>query len=460
MVITAVNAAAQQEDVEIGMTVADARIMIPSLAVMNDKDGLEERLLKNFAEWFIRYSPVVAVDLPDGLILDITGCAHLWKGEEKYLDNITKRLNTIGYSIHLAIADSIGTAWAIARDGNNKTIISPGEQGKALLSLSPETLRIDPVIAERLHKLGLKTIGHLINISHTVLRRRFGPHLILRLEQALGKVDEMIQPVTPAIPYEERLPSLEPIISAKGIETALKHLLQSICTRLQKESKGLRSATLLCYRIDGKIEKIEIGTNRPSHNQNHLFKLFELKIENIETGLGIELFILKANKVESAVSEQEKLWTGNSGLDNNALAELLDRIAGKFGTKHIQRYLPAEHHWPERSYALAESINQTSTSSWNIDRPRPLQLLAIPELIEVTAPIPDYPPMLFRYKKRLHKIVKADGPERIEQEWWLQSSKHRDYYCVEDDHGNRYWLFRLGHYDDDSYQWFIHGFFP
>ncbi len=192
----------------------------------------------------------------------------------------------------------------------------------------------------------------------------------------------------------------------------------------------------------------------------HLFKLFEIKIETIEPALGIELFILEAPQVEDMVILQDQLWQDKAGLADIKLAELLDRIEGKIGPGHIQRFLPAEHYWPERSFVLASSINETIQSSWKVYRPRPLQLLSKPELIEVTAPIPDYPPMLFRYKGQLHKISKADGPERIEQEWWLQQGQHRDYYSVEDEQGRRYWMFRLGHYDAaKTYQWFMHGFF-
>ena len=219
-------------------------------------------------------------------------------------------------------------------------------------------------------------------------------------------------------------------------------------------------ALFKCYRVDGKIEKIEIGTNRPSCNSKHLFKLFENKISSIEPALGIELFTLEASKVEDASPVQEKLWENNSGLDDIGLSELLDRLAGKIGGNNIHRYVPDEHYWPERSFKLASDLHEKLQTTWKADRPRPLQLLSKPEPIEVTAPIPDYPPMLFRYKGKLHKIIKADGPERIEQEWWLQDGQHRDYYCVEDEDGNRYWLFRSGHYDaDKTYQWFIHGFF-
>jgi len=217
---------------------------------------------------------------------------------------------------------------------------------------------------------------------------------------------------------------------------------------------------LKCYRADGKIEQIGIGTNRPSNNMHHIFKLFEFKLSSIEPALGIELFILEAPKVEELSPVQETMWENTGDLDDIALTELLDRIAGKMGANHIHRYVPDEHYWPERSFKPAADINEKKTTTWKVDRPRPLQLLPKPAPIEVTAPIPDYPPMLFRYKGLLHKIIKADGPERIEQEWWLQEGQHRDYYTVEDEEGHRYWIFRSGHYDAaKSYQWFMHGFF-
>ena len=190
----------------------------------------------------------------------------------------------------------------------------------------------------------------------------------------------------------------------------------------------------------------------------HLFKLFEIKLSTIEPALGIELFVLEAPKVEDHFPLQEKLWEGSGGLEDERLSELLDRLSSKTGVQ-ATRYLPDEHYWPERSLKPASSLIEKLTTEWRKDKLRPLQLLAIPERIEVTAPIPDYPPMLFQHKGKLHRIIKADGPERIEQEWWLQQGQHRDYYRVEDESGNRYWLFRLGHYDDKKFQWFIHGFF-
>lgn len=460
MVVTAANIIAQSQGVDIGMAVADARAIIPSLQVLDDKPELSTKLLRALAEWFIRYTPLVSVDPPTGLILDTTGCAHLWGGEKPYLAEIITRLKRSGYTVRTGMADTIGTAWAIAYYGADASIIEHGQQTTALLSLPPASLRLETETAERLEKLGLRKVSQFISMPQSALRRRFGQSLLKRLDQALGHEEEPMIPVLAPEPFQERLPCLDPIITANGIAIALERLLDALCHRLKQEGKGLRAALLKCYRVDGKIEQVSIGTNRASNNTRHIFKLFEFKLPGIEPALGIELFILEAPKVEDVSAAQETLWESTGGLNNVGLAELLDRVVGKMGTGHIHRYLPAEHYWPERSFQPATDLLEQPLSAWKAGRPRPLQLLPTPECIEVTAPIPDYPPMMFRHKGILHKITRADGPERIEPEWWIQEGQHRDYYCVEDEEGCRYWLFRSGHYDaEKSYQWFIHGFF-
>ena len=441
------------------MVLADARAIIPGLNELDDKADLIPKLLNRLAEWCIRFTPIVAVDPPDGLLLDATGCSHLWGGDGPYVAEIVKKLNGRGYDVRAAIADTIGAAWAVARFGKGSSVIVSRQHIEALLPLPPEALRLETETVERLHKLGIHQVCQFINMPRSSLRRRFGQHFIMRLDMALGREIEMIEPVQPPLPYQERLPCLEPIVSARGIEMALHQLLERLCLRLLKEEKGLRAATFKGYRVDGKVEKVDIGTNRPSHSVNHLFKLFELKLSGIEPALGIELFILESPKVEDHYPQQEKMWEGSSGLEDMRLSELIDRLTGKAGLQAIHRYVPDEHYWPERSYKPASSLQEKFTTAWRADKLRPLQLLQRPERIVVTAPIPDYPPMLFRYKGKLHKVIRADGPERIEQEWWLQQGQHRDYYRVEDEEGKRYWIFRLGHYDDETFQWFLHGFF-
>jgi len=458
MIVTAANALAEKQGIHNGMVLADARAIVPGLQVEDDQPELIAKLLKRIAEWCIRFTPFAAIDPPDGIILDVTGCSHLWGGDKLYLRDIVERLQGKGYHVRAAIADTIGAAWAVARYGEQNGIIPPGQQSEALLSLPSPALRLETVTIERLHKLGLRQIKDFIGMPRSALRRRFGNLIITRLNQALGVEEEFIEPVQPIEPYQERLPCLEPIASATGIEIALQKLLDALCGRLQQEQKGLRIAVFKCFRIDGKIEQIQIATNAPSYNTKHLFKLFEIKIPSIEPDLGIELFVLEAPKVEEHSPSQQQLWEAMWGLDNVQLSELIDRLTGKIGSNSIHRFLPDEHYWPERSIKITSSLQEQKTTAWRVNRPRPMQLLPTPEHIDVMAIVPDNPPIHFRYKGKLHKVTKADGPERIEQEWWIQDGQHRDYYAVEDEEGFRYWVFRLGHYNE-KYEWFMHGFF-
>lgn len=459
LMVKAASPAAQEQGIAAGMNLADAKAIVPDLEIFDHRPGRENALLKGIGEWCIRYTPWVALNGPDGLFLDTTGCSHLWGSEQGYLTEIITRLQSMGYHIRAAIADTLGTAWAIARFGESSFIIEPGKQTAALLPLLPAALRLEVPVLQRLQKLGLYRIGSFIHMPRTVLRRRFGEDLLLKLGQALGREPETILPLQVIPPYQERLPCMEPIRTAAGIQIAIRKLLEKLCRRLEKENKGLRSAVLASYRVDGRVLRTEIGTSAPSHHNEHLFKLFELKITGIEPGLGIELFVLEALKTEELSVIQKAIWLDGQGLYHREISELLDRVAAKVGNQAIHRYLPDEHFWPERSIKAAANLLEKPSASWHNSRPRPTQLLPVPERIEVSAPIPDYPPMLFIYKGKQHHIKKADGPERIEREWWLEKGEHRDYYYVEDEAGARYWLFRSGHYSAGQSSWFIHGFF-
>ncbi|MCW0484616.1 Y-family DNA polymerase [Gaoshiqia sediminis] len=458
MVVKASSQSLAKDGISPGMVVADVRAIFPSVDVFEYDRDAEERLLNDLAEWCLRYSPVVATDPPDGLILDISGCPHLWGGELSYLQSITARLCKGGYDVCTAIADTIGTAWAIAHYQKNEMIIDPGKQAEALLALPPAALRLDSSTLQRLKKLGFRQIGQFIGIPRLNLRRRFGEAMLIRLDQALGTAREFLKPIQPARVYQERLPCLEPIRTATGIEIALKRLLETLCERFFKEGKGMRTGIFKGYRIDGETVQISIGTNRASRNAAHLFKLFELKIPEIKPALGIELFTLEATLVEDVSETQEALW-GTTNLGQTAISELVDNIAGKIGIQAVHRYLPQEHYWPESSVQEVSSLEEQPETEWRTDRPRPIHLLPKPAPVEVMAVLPDHPPMHFRYKDEIIRIVRADGPERIEQEWWLQSGPPRDYYRVEDESGARYWLFRLGFYGNPKPQWFLHGYF-
>jgi protein ImuB len=460
MLITALTDEARKYGVVEGMTVADARIIAPDLQVFDGKPERNIKLLTGLAEWCLRYTPLVQLDPPDGLLLDVTGCTYLKGGEKACLQEIVSRLKTIGYTVRPGIADTIGTAWGVARCATSGLIVAEGAHRNALMPLPPSALRLPADLLIKLRNLGLLQISSFIYMPNSVLRRRFGKNMVLRLQQALGQEVEYLFPLKEPIPYTERLACLEPVKTRPSIEFALNDLLERLCKRLYGEGLGLRAAMLTWYRIDGKNGHITIGTNHPSNRVQHLFKLFFIKLDTVAPGMGIELFILDGLKTEPVSDKQSELWSAKGGAESEEVAELLDRVAGRIGTAPINRYLPGEHYWPERTPKPDADIIKTPESEWRTDKPRPMQILDQPEPIEAMALTPDYPPKLFIWKGVRHVIVGADGPERIEREWWLEPGEHRDYFIAEDEAGRRYWLFRSGHYNAENNQhWYLHGFF-
>jgi len=460
MVISSVSGEAAAMGISPGMPLADARAILPELEVVENQGFKAVKLLRHIGRWAIRYAPLVMMDGEDGLFIDISGCTHLWGGERAYFKAVILRLRELGYHARGAISDTMGVAWAVSRYGRVSPIVASGKELDALMGLPPMALRIDPVACQKLVKLGLVSIASFISMPRSVLRRRIGEASVSRIEQVLGQQQELFVPIQEPVVYSERLSSMEPIRTKKGIEIAIESLLAALCKKLASEGMGLRHAVLKCFRVDGKEISVAIGTSISSVHVPHLFKLFELKIDQIEPRLGIELFVMDALQVEELKLAQEAFWKREQAGEDQQVSELLDRISAKVGAGVVHRYLPLPHHWPERSVRVVADFSESPVMGWRTDRARPVQLLAVPEAIQVSAPIPDYPPMVFRYRGVLHQVKKADGPERIEREWWIEEGEHRDYYSVEDEHGKRYWLFRSGHYDAQRRSgWFIHGFF-
>jgi protein ImuB len=461
MLICAQNTHAEQHGVRPGITAADAKVIAPGLRLFEDKPGHNLKLLTHFAEWFLRYTPSVMIDAPDGLLLDVTGCTHLKGSEADYLKDMVARLREMGYTIRPGMADTIGCAWAVAHCAETGLIVPPGGQRNALAGLPPVCLRLSSDLLLKLNQLGFYAVGDFIHMPKSVLRRRFGNSIVLRLYQALGQEPEFLIPLAEPVPYSERYPMLEPIRTRGAIEIAVHALIDQLCKRLYGEGLGLRSAVLTYLRIDGKSGQLVIGTNHPSQRTDHIFKLFEQKLDQIEPALGIELFILDATKTETAIDKQSLLWSGKPDSKSELVAELLDNIAARVGASNIHRFLPDEHYLPERAAKNTPDLTAMPASDWPCDLPRPVQLLEPPEPIEAMALTPDYPPRQFIYRRERHIIANADGPERIECEWWDQPQPFRDYFNVEDEDGKRYWLYSTpdaaaGH----PANWFLHGYFP
>ncbi|WP_247887023.1 DNA polymerase Y family protein [Azospirillum sp. SYSU D00513] len=402
------------------------------------------------------------------MLLDVTGCAHLFGGEEALRADLIARLRRAGFAVRAAVADTPAAAWAAARFAPRAGIVPPGGQAEALAPLPVAALRLPEETVRGLEAVGLRRIRDLAPVPRATLARRFGAELARRLDQAFGALDEPLSPRLPVPPHEERLALAEPISTPDSIALAALHLIGGLCRRLAAEHRGLRRLELTVFRTDhgpdSVPQSVAIGTGRPVRDPAALMRLLGGKLERIAPGPGLELLVLAAPLVEPLAPAQAGL-TGaeEKGKD---LGALLDRLANRLGEDSLLRLVPRQSWLPERSVAgvppLDAGLGADSESAplWPDDRPRPVRLLVPPEPIEVVAPVPDDPPKLFRWRGATHRVGKADGPERLCAEWWRHGGELRDYYRVEDMEGRRFWVFRLGlHRPEAPAGWFLHGFF-
>jgi len=465
-VITAVSAAAAMEGIAPGMGVADARALDPTLLVEEADFIADAAALTKLATWCDRFSPWVTPCGADGILLDVTGCAHLFGDEAGLARQAVTRLARQGIEARAAIADTLGAAWALSRFGRSAALTVPrGDVRQALIDLPVAALRLEPEIVALLEWLGLQRIGELYPLPRAALAARCGDSVATRLDQALGLAAEPLSPRSPKPLLWSRRSCPEPIATAEAIAAALRELLQQLTRRLGEDGLGARRLSLAAYRIDGRIERIVIGTAFPSRDTRHLWRLFEEKLEQIDPGLGIEDMVLTAESVENLAAAQLGLDGDAARSNSTDLAALIDRLANRLGMRALARPVLRESHIPERAVRFIAPLAEPQTPArWNAAQLRPIRLLPRPEPIEATAPIPDDPPLLFRWRQRAHRVRYADGPERIAAEWWRQpgpsAPEARDYYRVEDEEGQRFWLYRAGLYCPDSApRWFLHGFF-
>ena len=490
-VLWAVNREAGAKGLRPGMRLADARALLAGLVTARADAAADRRGLERLALWCNRFTPWCAVDGDEdgdsgdgGLLLDITGCAHLFGGETALMDEIAARLAGLGIENRLGLADTPGAAWALARfgpaeNGRPETrIAAPGDTHAALSGLPVEALRLAAEDAHLLRRLGLVTIGAVNGLPRASLARRFasrerGSAVLARLDRALGRQAEPIVPMAPPPACLERLALPEPLIDRDGLDAVLARLMPGLTASLERDGLGVRRLALWCYRVDGGVVRRAVATARAIRDGDHLKRLFRETLETIDPGFGIDLAALHAERVEPLAPTQLSLTGDGRGRGNVDL--LVDRLLAKLGDGAVCRLEPVARHRPEKAErAVAPGRDPAPWLGAPPDAPaapqrpqRPFRLFDRPEPIDVMAEVPDGPPLLFTWRRVRRRVMRAAGPERIEPEWWAGAGGRdeavRDYYRVEDAEGRRYWLYRAGLYGNagagDSPRWYVHGLY-
>lgn len=509
--LTACNDEARARGLTPGERLADARAKVPDLASgVHEPEGDAASLLR-MARWAERWSPWVSMDPPDGLLLDVTGVAHLFGGEAMLVADMTGRFGKLNMTARPGLAGTAPAARAIARFGQlGSVIVGEGAERTALAQLPVEALDLDTDTIITLRRAGLKRIGQLYDMPRASLARRFRARdrhawLMQRLDQALGLARTPLSPLSPLVEFAVRHAVMEPLTSHDGITGLLAHLCKALSMKLTRAGEGATLLELALYRADGSRVIVQAGLSRASARADHLERLLAPRLEKVDLGFGVDAASLKAPETHNLEAVQNAL-TRDVG-DGIELAELADRIANREESGPLVRHVPVQSHQPERAeqmkgfgeagtgflhgphpsdreagFARARTgVEQSSTavsdiakgvkeriSDREIINQRPITLLDRPEQIQVIASVPDGPPVRFTWRHVARRVLKAAGPERIAPDWWRQSEgrgrarRTRDYYTVEDEAGRRYWIYREGLYEETDQpvpDWFLHGLF-
>jgi len=466
--LATVSAEAEALGLHPGQTLADARAIHPALVAAEEDPQADLQALAHLATWCERYTPLAAADAPEGVWLDITGCAHLWGGEDGLLTDLSTRLARNRLPCRIAIAGSTGAAWALTHAPMSpaRTIIPPNGERAALAALPVAVLRLEPRTVAGLRRLGLKTVADLGRLPRAELTARFGPRPVLRLDQSMGAAEEAIAWPRPPAPWTERIAFAEPIGTAEDLRRTIVLLAERLCMRLAAQDLGGQIFTARFFRSDGETPRITIATAQPVHDPAYVAKLLSEKLEKVDPGFGVDVVSLEAE--ETALQSATQTSLDSNGDTQRALSALVDHLTNRLGPEKLWRVAPYASHVPERAVQRASPLNAPPV--WDSDHipSRPIRLLRRPESIDVTALLPDDPPVHFHWRRSLHRVRAATGPERIAAEWWRraqpddmhQTDLVRDYYRVETTEGARFWIFRSGLRGYvRAPRWYLHGLF-
>lgn len=471
--LAALDEAAERLGLAPGMALADARAMHPGLEALLHDEADDARLLSGLADWCDRFTPLVAFDGDDGLFLDVTGCAHLFGGEKAMLDDALARLMHLGFAARGALAATAGAAHAAARFRCGD-VIEAGDEAALLSPLPLVALRLEKAVRAGLESVGLKTAGALIAAPRAPLARRFGADALIRLDRALGRLDEPLSPrrILPLVSAERRL--AEPISQSEDVERLVTMLAKSLAGELERRGEGARLVELTLYRLDGAVNRLVVGASRAVRDPDALRRLFRERLaalgDDFDAGFGYDMARLSVLEAAAFDARQERLDGEAGDAPREALALLADRIRARLGEQALLAPAFVDSALPERAARLApfdgsppDPPLRRDDDSVAAESPpaRPLRLFAPAERIEAVAEVPDGPPVRFRWRRALYRVARAEGPERLAPEWWRgDAGRTRDYYRVEDDTGRRWWLARDGLYGEAATpRWYLHGAF-
>lgn len=460
---------------------ADARALLPEAVVLPHEPGRDATTLEHLALWAERFSPVVESAGAEALLLDVSGCGRVFRGEGNIARQAVAGLAERGIRARAAIAETVGAAWALAHGAAEPIVVAPqGEAVPRLVGLPVSVLRLEAKTVETLDAIGIRKIGDLLMLPRATLPSRFGEGLVLRLRQVLGEVPEWVSARRRSRVYSARM-AFGPTDRREAVTAALERTTAVLCEQLIAGGAAARRLLLVVYFEGQAPVSAWVGLSRPSRDAKHLRGLLDARVEWVDVSAGTTGLMVTATEVAGWRPSQGDLFEAGGRSDDEAVGALVDRLAGRLGDGAVVRAEAVDDYQPEKAVRYVPLTGRrgdnagtavpqvpqfphASTRSGRLwDRThdpaggpageRPLVLFARPREIRVMSVAPDGPPAWLRYEGREYVVSAVAGPERLETGWWRGADVRRDYFRVTTEGGQQFWVFR----ELKTQTWYVHG---
>lgn len=471
--LAAIGPAALRAGLMAGMTLADARARCPALRTAPHDRLADARLLDQVAAGMARFTPRVAVDGVDGLLLDITGCGHLFAGDDALARLAVEQAALAGLSMRLALAPHAAGARALVRHAPPGPLLQDGAAVRAAIARLPiAALEAGEEALRGLSRAGLRHLGDLAARPMAGLAARFGEEVVTALRAIMGEGGSPVVPRPTVRPIRAVARFAHPIARTSDVLEVIEDLLEEVARQMEARQLGGRRFTIMLERSDHARRRLAVDTSQPQRDSAPVMRLMRERIETLadplDPGFGFDAIHLAVPRTGPLPARQNRL--DGEGREEDSIAALIDRLSTRLGEGAVLRLYPRNTHLPEKAQGLRPALHHGPAQGWAMPaQPRPLMLLEPPQPIAAVAGVPDGPPQRFTWRGNTHDIARAEGPERIAAEWWRQPLGHlpdyraptRDYYRVEDRAGQRFWVFRHGLFDEQAHpRWYLHGLFP
>src|SRR5579863_7473253 len=357
--LVSIDAEAARLGLSVGLSLPDARARFPFLIAVEAEPLEEAQLLTRLCDWCSRYTPLAALDGRDGLMLDISGVAHLFEGEAALVEDCRARLVSQGITVAIGAAGNPRAAWALARFSRTKIAPEPMSDkafARLFFDLPLAALGLDEETVADMARAGLRRIGDIALRPRAPITARFGPVPVARLDALKGLERSSIAPRFPPPDFCAERRFASPIQTAEAIEASLRKLADDLVVLLERQAKGARRVELALYRVDGHVRRIPVGASRPLNEARAIARLFAERLASphedaIDAGYGVDLMRLACLAAEPLAPSQAELERAQEAERARALADLLDRLSARLGARAVTRRELVETHLPEQAEA-------------------------------------------------------------------------------------------------------------